>query len=494
MSEPVTSVRRALALSFAERYVLMALALFGNILVARMLTPHEIGIYSVSVAVIGVAQVLRDFGIGSFLIQEKNLDDDHVRTAFAFMLIIGGALFLITFLAAPWAGRFYAEPLLVDTLRIGALNFLVLPFCSISLSLLRREMAFNRIVSVNLVAAVAGFATIFTLAYKGFGADSMAVGSVLANIVTGAGAWIARKDRKFLLPGLTHWRTLLRFGAQTSASSVVTTISMDINDLALGKILGFAPVAMLSRAQGLMHLFNRDLMAAARNVAFPSFARTHREGEPLESRYIAAVTAVTVAAWPFYGFTALFSLEIIRLMFGPQWDEAARLVPFFCAAGALAATCNLILNAVMAVGRVDLVTRAELLFQPFRALLLIGAALVFESLMACAIAFLIAFAIHAPFLYIVKAHCISNDLAALSEKLWLSVKVSTASLLLPAVIAVYSGPGRTDPIDTPLFLAAALLCIVGWIIALFVFRHPVSDDPLFKKLTQKLLHVPKEAR
>lgn len=67
----MNSVRRALAISFIERYALIALGLASNILVARLLSPDEIGLYSVSLAVISVAQVLRDFGIGNFLIQEK---------------------------------------------------------------------------------------------------------------------------------------------------------------------------------------------------------------------------------------------------------------------------------------------------------------------------------------------------------------------------------------------------------------------------------------
>jgi hypothetical protein len=86
----MTSVRRALALSFAERYVLIAIFLFSNILVARLLNCEEIGIYSVSLAVIAVAQVLRDFGIGNFLIQEKELTEAHVRTAFSNSLLAGG--------------------------------------------------------------------------------------------------------------------------------------------------------------------------------------------------------------------------------------------------------------------------------------------------------------------------------------------------------------------------------------------------------------------
>ncbi|MFN4063137.1 MAG: oligosaccharide flippase family protein, partial [Parazoarcus communis] len=86
----------------AERYLLIALGLASNILLARLLTPEEIGLYSVSIALIGIAQVLREFGIGNFLIQVKTLTDDHVRTAFGFSLVIGVTLFLAIFLAAPF--------------------------------------------------------------------------------------------------------------------------------------------------------------------------------------------------------------------------------------------------------------------------------------------------------------------------------------------------------------------------------------------------------
>jgi len=482
----MTSVRRALALSFAERYVLIAIALLSNILIARLLTPEQIGLYSVSLAVIGIAQVLRDFGIGNFLIQEKNLNEAHIRTAFGFSLLMGGGLFVVVYLAAPFAGSFYGNDRMVQTLRISALNFLVLPFCTISLALLRRDMAFNQLVKVNLVAASIGSATTIGLAYLGFGPNSMAIGAVVGNIVTGVSAWAARTDRKLLLPGFSEWRTLLNFGAQNSAASIVTTISMDINDLVLGKILGFTPVAMISRAKGLMNLFHQELMGAVRNVAFPAFARAHRDGESLESRHVFSVSTVTVIAWPFYGFTALFALEILRLMFGPQWDEAASLVPIFCLAGTVAATSNLVLPAILAVERIDLVTKFELIFQPFRAVLIVGAAMIFKSLLACAIAFLIAFMIYTPFVYTIKERCIPNDYHHLYKNLWASSKVTLFTLAFPTAFAVHLGLDRNTPTSPITLMTAAALSTVSWFIALIVFKHPVTADPLFRRFTTKL--------
>lgn len=482
----MTSVRRALALSFIERYVLIAIALAGNILVARLLTPEEIGIYSVSLAVIGIAQVLRDFGIGNFLIQERNLSEAHIRTAFGFSLFIGGSLFVIFYFAAPFIADFYNDGRLVQTLRISSLNFLVLPFCTISLSLLRREMMFKQLVIVSLGAAVIGFSLTVGLAYAGFGPNSMAIGAVVGNIATGAGAWVARSDRRFLWPGFSEWRAVLSFGGQSSLASIITTIAMDINDLVLGKTLGLAPVAMISRAQGLMNLFHRDVMAAIRGVAFPAFAKVHREGESLEARYIASVTAVTVIAWPFYGFTALYALELLRLLFGPQWDEAAMLVPWFCLAGASLAASNLIMSAVMAVGRIDLVTQSELLFQPLRAGSIVFVAVAFKSLIACAIVFFIAFLLYTPFAYIVKSFCIPNDYRSLLANLWLSAKVTVVALALPIAFAIHAGFDRSVPVSLFVLIGAALLCCVGWLAALVIFKHPVTADPLFKRVTGRL--------
>lgn len=149
---------------------------------------------------------------------------------------------------------------MVEILQISSLNFFVLPFCTISLSLLRRSLIFNRLAVVAVSAAIVGFMVTVGLAWNGFGAKSMAIGAVVTNIVTGAGAWFAREDRRLLMPGFSEWRSVLHFGSRTSAAAVITTISMDINDLVVGRILGMGSVAMISRAQGLMYLFHRDLM------------------------------------------------------------------------------------------------------------------------------------------------------------------------------------------------------------------------------------------
>jgi O-antigen/teichoic acid export membrane protein len=480
------SVRRALAFSVLERYLLIAIALASSMAIARLLSPAEIGLFSVSLALVGVAQVLRDFGVASYLIQAPELRSEHLRTAYGVLLLVGGTTFAALFLLAPWLAAFYDSPRMATVLRICALNFLALPFCTVSLAVLRREMRFRPLALVNVAAAAVGALASVGLALAGVGVESLAMGAVLVNLVTALGAWIARGRPRPLRPALSRWREVLGFGTQTSAAGVVTSISMDINDIAVGKILGFEPVALLSRAQGLMSMFHRDLMGAVRNVAFPAYAQAHREGRDLEPLYIASVANVTALAWPFYGFVSLFALEVLRLLYGPQWDAAAPLVPLFCAAGAIAAVASLIANLVVAMGRIGLVTAFELVMQPLRAATIVAAALWWGTATACAAALAMALATHVPVLYALKQRCVPNHWRALGSGLARSAGVAVATLAVPAAIAASMGFGRAAPGPGLGLLAAAVCAAVSWPIAVALLRHPMATEPAFVAIRDRV--------
>lgn len=484
----MASVRRALVLSMSERYLLIILSLASNILLARLLTPEEIGLYSVAIALIGIAQVLREFGIGNYLIQVKTLTDDHIKTAFGFSLTIGASLFLIVYFAAPFAGSFYNDIRVVETIRISALNFLVLPFCSISLSLLRRDMQFKKLVLINLLATVIGFAVTISLAYRGFGANSMAIGALITNLATGVGTWIVRGSYRILLPSFVAWRELMSFGARSSATNIITSISMDINDLAVGRILGFEPVAYISKAQGLMNIFHRDIMSAIRNVAYPAFAKAHREGTDLEAQYVYSVGAITAVAWPFYAFTALHAEAILNIMFGPQWSQAAPLVPWFCIAGAVAAIYSLVIPLLTAAGRIDLATRIDLVTQPTRAVILVLGVIVFQSMEAFSIIFFVITIFSLPYVYHIKskfqptpmrnlAQCLSKSMAVTTITLLAPIAVWIATTLSPSIFKLLSD----YEISKMLLLGAT--CIPAWIAGVILSKHPISNDPIFIRLT-----------
>ena len=484
----MTSVRRALALSLIERYLLLVLALASNMTLARLLTPDQIGVYSVSMAVLGLAQVLRDFGIGSYLVQARELDEELTGTAFSLSMGLGALLFLITVGASPFVADFYQHDARVgSTLRICALNFLLLPLTTVALALLRRALQFKRLLYVMISAALTGAAVSIGLALLGAGVDALAWGAVAGNAATVVGLWLIRPPLGFPRPRLGAWRSLLGFGGQVSVTGLVTSVAMDMNDLVVGKVLGFQPVAILSRAQGLMNIFNRDLMGAIRNVALPAFAQAHRDGLALQQPYARSVAMVTVFAWPFHALVSLYALEVLHLLYGAQWHAAAPLVPLFCLAGAVTAANALTPNLLTAIGRIDLVTRVELSLQTVRMLMIAGAAVAFKSIAACALAFLAWAVMSLPVFAAARRRGIGDDQGAMRAALLRSLAVAAACALPPACQLSIVGWQHTEPLSPLAWLpVAGLGGLCGLVVAQWV-GHPLAQETHFQRAHAWLL-------
>ena len=83
----MASVKRALAWSFTTQYSQMILGFITSVILARLLTPAEIGVFSVAMVVVGFASLLRDFGVSEYLVQEKDLTDTKIQTAYTFNII-----------------------------------------------------------------------------------------------------------------------------------------------------------------------------------------------------------------------------------------------------------------------------------------------------------------------------------------------------------------------------------------------------------------------
>lgn len=471
----MASVRRSLGFAFLERYLLIGLQLLSFVMLARLLTPQQIGLYAVSMALISIAQVIRDFGLANYLIQRKTLEREDIGSALGVALLLGGGLFTVVNAAAPWVGSFYRDDSLTGIVRVISLNFLILPFNTISIALLRRDMRFDALMRVNVAAAMVGTCTTLGLAWQGAGAASLAWGDIASSLTIAAGVSLGGAWGRLARPQLQRWREIVGFGGPVTAANVVTSVSMDINDLAVGKLLDFSQVAIASRAQGLMNLFARDIMGTVRAVAYPAFSQAHREGQALEERHVQALAAVSAVAWPFYGFVGLFSLEVLRLMFGPQWDASAPLVPIYCAAGAVSVLNSLVPTVMLAAGHARLVALADLVIQPVKAMLLVGVLWWWRALEPLALGFLAMAVIAVPYFYAFKQRCQPSDFAALGRALSRNALLALACLLPPALAAHWLRPVG-DAMALPAWLACAAATVLLWLAGLKLLAHPLYGE------------------
>lgn len=360
------AVRRSLALSFCERYILLALALGGSMVLGRLLTPAEVGLYSIAAVQAGLAQVLRDFGVGQYLMQEKALTPDKLRAALFVSVASAWTLGLLILLAAAPLARFYGEPGLQPVLRWLALNFLLLPFTAIAVAMLRRQGRFGAVLVINASGACAQLACSVWLAWLGWGSLSLACGAVAAS---GAALLASVPLRPAGVPWLPHWRgadSVLRFGGYAAGGVLIDEVGVVAPDLIVGKLIGVAGAGIYGKALSVVNLFNQAITSAVSPVAYALYAAQARAGQDVRRAYLHTTSCMTALAWPFFAWLALMARPVVRTLYGDQWDAAVPLIQVMCGASALYSMFSMARYLFLAGGHVRAQARLDATSVPLR--------------------------------------------------------------------------------------------------------------------------------
>ena len=84
----MSAIRRSVIASFADKYLSQVIAVATLAVMSRILTPAEIGVYMLANTVILLADNLRLFGIGTYIVQARDLDRAAIRCAFTVTLVV----------------------------------------------------------------------------------------------------------------------------------------------------------------------------------------------------------------------------------------------------------------------------------------------------------------------------------------------------------------------------------------------------------------------
>lgn len=372
----MSTTRHALLWSFAERYASLLMSIGSTMLLSRLLTPVQVGIYSMCAAVTAIAGILRDFGITEYLIQEKKLTHDKIRAAFGIAVVIAWSLAFIIFLGRNTLANFYGEPGVAQVLGVLVLHFLLLPISSPAFALLNREMAFKKIFALQLTCNASQSLVSVGLAYLGYGYLALAWGAI-ANVAVQAVLLMWMRPRQSLvMPGLLEARSVLRFGSMFVSSRVIEVLVRNFHEPVIAKSFDFASVGIFSRAWGLIDLFHTNVTAAVVRVATPAFAAEHRAGRPIADAFARATTIFTSISWPAFSLIALTADEIIRIMFGHQWVQAAPIASMLALTAIPTGLYALAPQMLSATGHVNIRLRIALFVSPVHIACVLGASFV----------------------------------------------------------------------------------------------------------------------
>ncbi len=466
-------VRRSFVIVLIDTYLMMAIQFATSLVIARLLTPDQIGVFSVAIVVVSIAHTFREFGIVSYLIKEEHLTDEKIRAASALSFSISWSLAVIIFVASFPLASFYREPRLLHVLWILACNFLMIPFGSVVFALLRRNLRMVPILLLRVSSTVCSSVASIVLAYQGFGETSLALSLIVNQIVMVALVQFYRPLGMPRWPAFRGVRNMILFSAQSLTSNLVTDGARAAPDIVLGKLQNMAAVGLFSRAMGLVELFAQLIANSVWSVTLPYFAKLKREGGNVGTSLTLAQKYVTGLAWPFYAVLAVCAHPVILTLYGPQWLGSVRAAPLLCVFGAITCTTTLANTAMVAANRMDLATRMVVRLGAVRVAAVLASAAF--GLVALAAALVVAAAIEFWLVMSAMRHALDVPMRALADGYMRSALVAGLCVLLPAALFASD---NIDNLPLSALLALAACSVAIWIFGLFITRHPLRDEVL----------------
>jgi O-antigen/teichoic acid export membrane protein len=367
----VSVVRRSFFWSLLSNYIGVALQLVSTVVIARLLAPNEIGIFAVAAVLGQMAMQFRDFGLGEYLIQEKNLTDQRIRAAFGLNMLLSWSMAMLFFALSWQVGEFYRQPGIGEVMRWQSLAFLLVPFGGITMAYFRREMAYKPLFAAGIAASTAGFTVSVGGCLLGFSYLALAWGSLASLAATVAVTVWYRPAHLPRWPSLKGVGEVAHFSKHAMGIYFFGQIGKSAPEAVIGRVLDVASVAFYSRANGLMEIFNRTVLRASINLCLPYFAMELREGRPATSGYLKATTLLTGVGWPFFACMAVLAFSAIRLLYGDQWMTAVPLAQVLCLVAIIELPYWLATEVMIAAQRIDQSHRLQAAVQSLRVLSLV---------------------------------------------------------------------------------------------------------------------------
>lgn len=473
MKDRKTSLRKALSLSFTRTVVSLVFNITTVTIVSRLLTPAEVGVYSVAAALVSLAHMLRDFGVTELIVQEKQLSEDLVRTVFTVTVAIAWTLALLVFVGSSVIGSFYGDPGVASVLKVLCIIFVLMPIGTTTQACMKRDMRFDVLVSLQIAEMTVRSSVTITLAWLGFSYMSMAWASVAAAAVTAIGSAIFGGQYRVWKLGFSDWRRVLHFGSYRTVADIAKQVGDQSANVVIGRMLGMPAAGFYSRGYGIVNIFRNSFVNAIGAVAFPAYAREHRENAAAPALFRKSMVLLTGVSWPLFAFAVLMAYPIIHLAFGSQWDAAIPLMRWLCASAMIGTLTYQVSGLLTAVGRYREITGIEASYQIFRIALVIVAALYsLEAVAASQIAVYLA----AVMLYYRKL--VGYDalrLRVLIGALAPSAALTALTSLAPAAVLLF-WPGPMTNHYVPAFFVAAGASSGLWLGGIFLLSHPLAIE------------------
>jgi O-antigen/teichoic acid export membrane protein len=301
-----------------------------GVILARLLTRDAFGVAGMALVIAAFVSLFADLNLGSALIQRDRLSEADRSTTFWTTLGLGLLLAVAGAALSGQVADFFGRPEVGPLFAALSASFALAGLCSTQNALLTRELAFRSLQIRQIGATLAGAVTGVTLAVAGAGPWAIIGMTLAAEATSGIVLWGASPWRPRLIYSLASLRDTVRFGSKLFGASILSYLSLNGDNLLIGRFLGSVALGTYSVAYNLMSIPMSMLATPISQVAFPALSRLKSDRDRLRSAWLRGKRISSLFIAPAFIGLIVIAPDLVPAMFGSKWNPAIPVVQILC--------------------------------------------------------------------------------------------------------------------------------------------------------------------
>lgn len=286
---------------------------------ARVLSPHEFGLFALAILVVELSRILATSGLPAVVLQDKSEDWVLADTAFWANFGLSCIISILIWFLTPFYARLVGQPEIIPILRVLILMMPSTGLSSIHSALNIRNYGYKavaaRVLAANGISGAVGIGA----ALMGYGIWSLVIQMLIMDVVGTIGAWHAYP----WMPRFRFdWRRLWRVSGLSASLLTTAILASALNrmqDIIIARFLTVASVGTYRIAWRMIDLIGQMTVMPIVDVSFVTLSKLQDDRERFRKAFLRMLGLAVLVSFPAISGFGILADDIIPLLFGHKW-------------------------------------------------------------------------------------------------------------------------------------------------------------------------------
>jgi len=321
---------------------------------ARLLDPATFGLVAIAGVYIAFIQVLVTQGFGMAIIQRKEIEKEHLDSAFWIAMATASLFCLLSLLCGGQIAHFFHEPRVAPVIAWLSFSLFFYALSSIPTAILTRDLDFRSLAVRSLLATIVSGVVGLGMAFEGCGVWSL-VGQQLVNaILSCICLWWVVSWRPRLWISRRHLRDLYGFSLGIAGNDILWFFSQRSDQTFVGYGFGSLGLGPYSLASRLVSVLYDGITLPLQSVAFPAFSKLQSESARFERALYKFCEMCSFVSFPVFAGIVAIAPELVSTLFGNKWASAVPILQILAVYGAVRSALAFVHTLMLSKGRAGL--------------------------------------------------------------------------------------------------------------------------------------------